>query len=471
MQNIFSEDYRKSRFIALASVVVAVLGVCGVLLGGVVVGLGLIALPFLIYAISRVFLDPRLGILTLFVVNYFVMGVSRYVPGPLGLTIDGIMVMTYLAIIFRRMSLSNAFRDLTLLALIWYAYALFELVNPEAHSRQAWFYAMRGFSLYFLMTVPLTFVLLKRRQDMELVIKMWSVFTILALIKGMIQEAGFIDYAEHQWLVEGGAKTHIVAGRLRIFSFFTDAGQFGASMAFSGVVFSIVAMGRSGWRRWYYFGVAAAGFVGMFLSGTRGAIAVPAAGFVMYILLSGKGRQMVVMGVIVVAIFGFFKFTNIGNSNYQIARMRTAFNGQDASLQARLANQAKLRTYLVSRPFGGGIGSAGNWGQRFSPGTFLADVPTDSWYVAIWAEQGIVGLSIHLCILFYVLIKGFVLVKRVRDPELGFTLKALLCGLAGVVAASYSNGVMGQMPTGVIVYMSMAFIFMAKDYDNEKLVR
>lgn len=469
MESLFVEKrgVKTLRF-AVAATAVAALTVWGVVSGGALLGMGLMVLPALLYWLIRVFDNPRMALVSLFVVNYFVMGVSRYVPGPLGLVIDGILVLTYIAVIFKGISLRPASRDLTYLAIIWYVYAIFELFNPEAVSREAWFYAMRGFSLYFLLTIPLTFVLFNRREDLNLMLKLWSIFTLLAVAKGFVQLSGHLDGAELQWLAEGGAKTHIVAGKLRIFSFFTDAGQYGATMGFSGMVFGIASLGLHGRIRYYYRFVAAMAFIGMFLSGTRGAIAVPAAGMLMYVIVSGRLKTIIATMVVIVAIFSFFKFTHIGDSNYQIARMRTAFNGNDASLQARLQNQAKLRDYLASRPFGGGIGSAGNWGTRFSPNAFLAQTPTDSWYVSIWAEQGIVGLSLHLFIIFYVLIIGARRVMRIRgDDELEYKLKALLCGIAGVAAASYSNGVMGQMPTGIIVYMSMAFIFMSKELSGE----
>lgn len=463
-------EINKPQFV-VAAILITVVSVWGVVSGGVLLGMGLIVLPALFYWFMRVFNDPRLVLITLFVVNYFVMGISRYVSAPVGLLVDGLLVVGYIALFFRRESLRPAARPLTFLALIWYAYALFEFFNPEALSHMAWFYAMRGFSLYFALTIPLTFILFNKRSDLDLMLKLWSVFTLLAVAKGLIQLFGYLDTAELQWLAAGGAKTHIVGGRLRVFSFFTDAGQYGAAMGFSAVVFLIASLGIKGRWRFYYIFVAVVAIVGMMISGTRGAIAVPVVGMLMYLLVSARARTIIATVGVLIGVVCFFKYTNIGNGNYQIARMRTAFNGKDASLQARLINQAKLREYLSSRPFGGGIGSAGNWGQRFSPNTFLAQTPTDSWYVSIWAEQGVVGLVLHLIILFYVLIGGARRVIRIRgDDELSYKLKALLCGIAGVAAASYTNGVMGQMPTGVIVYMSMAFIFMGSELKKESMI-
>ncbi|MBU2555269.1 MAG: O-antigen ligase domain-containing protein, partial [Bacteroidetes bacterium] len=44
---------------------------------------------------------------------------------------------------------------------------------------------------------------------------------------------------------------------------------------------------------------------------------------------------------------------------------------------------------------------------------------------------------------------------------------ALLAGYLGIMGASYGNGVLGQMPTGALVYLSWAFIFMGQQLDRE----
>jgi len=46
-------------------------------------------------------------------------------------------------------------------------------------------------------------------------------------------------------------------------------------------------------------------------------------------------------------------------------------------------------------------------------------------------------------------------------------LGALHAGFAGIMGASYGNGVLGQIPTGPIVYLSWAFVFMAQQLDRE----
>lgn len=147
--------------------------------------------------------------------------------------------------------------------------------------------------------------------------------------------------------------------------------------------------------------------------------------------------------------------------------MRSALDPNDASLNVRKENQKKFKSYLQNRPFGGGIGTSGSWGQRFSPGTFLAETPNDSWYVKIWAEMGVVGLSLHLSILLYIALMALLKIWKVKDEGLKQKLLALFAGYIGIILASYGNPILGQMPTGIVIYMSWAYFFLAPDLDKE----
>ena len=197
----------------------------------------------------------------------------------------------------------------------------------------------------------------------------------------------------------------------------------------------------------------------MLISGTRGAIAVPFAGFMTFFVLK-KNIKVLSFGVLsVVLLFVFFKFTMIANGNDQIRRMRTGFDADNPSMQVRRNNQAILKGYLASRPFGGGIGHAGDKAQRFLPNAFLSHVATDSWYVMIWAEMGIIGLTLHLIILFFVIgMASFKVMFRIRDPITKLKMSALISGMAGIMVASYGNAVLGGLPTALLIYASMALM-------------
>ena len=209
------------------------------------------------------------------------------------------------------------------------------------------------------------------------------------------------------------------------------------------------------------------GLLGMIISGTRGAIAVPALGGIMFLIIRKNIKVLMLGGVFLVAVYIFFAHTTIGQGNAEIRRMRTAFDPNEASLQVRLANQKKLKSYLASRPFGGGVGATGNWGQRFTPHSFLANTATDSWYVMIWADTGVVGLVYYLFMIFFVLITGaYNVMVRIQTKDLKVQITALTCGMAGIMMASYGNGVFGQMPTGILMYVTMVFLFISPKIDK-----
>lgn len=435
-------------------------------------GMIMLIIPFLLVFIVLIFLKPEFGFWSVFVANYFVMGISRYFPGPLGLAVDGLLVLTWLAVFFsqfnKEVDWRKAWNSLTLVAVIWYIYALFQLFNPAAVSRVAWFYAMRGVSLYMLLTIPLVFLIFNKPKHLNQMLKIWAWFTLLGVIKGLMQKVIGPDPWEQHWIDVIGGKTHLLSQGLRIFSFFTDASTYGGSMAYSGVVFSITAFNtKSVRKRWFFVVVAIAAFYGMLISGTRGAIAVPFAGFTMYAILSKKVKIIIIGAFMILGVYGFLKLSTFGNSIYEIRRIRGALNPDNPSLVVRKENQKLLKSYLITHPFGGGIGSAGNWGLRFSPDTFLAQTPTDSWYVQIWAEQGRVGLYLHISILIYIIISGAkIIMFRLKTPEFKGMAAALLAGMFGVMAASYGSGALGQMPNGIIVYISMAFIFKMPEWEK-----
>ena len=429
-----------------------------------IIGVGLLLALFFggIY-LYILFKNPVVGFYTAIGLNFVLLGLGRYIKGvPLGFGIDGILVLTFIALFFsrfkERLDWSPANKDITIFGAIWLGYCIFQIANPEAHSIEAWI-AGRGIGFYFFFFVTLTFLLINSNKRLDMFLYVWGVFSIIATIKGMIQLFFGVDAAEQEWLNAGAAQTHVLFGKLRVFSFFSDAGQFGANQGYSGVVAIIYSMTKKGWSKIFFITVGVLGLYGMMISGTRGAISVPLVGFMTYFVLSKNIRILSVGLSVIILLFIFFKYTTIANGNDQIRRMRGAFDPNNASLQVRLDNQKILKGYLASRPFGGGIGHAGDKAQRFLPNAFLSHVATDSWYVLIWAEMGIVGLILHLFILFYVIGKAtYKVMFKIRDPITKLKIGALISGMAGVMVASYGNAVLGGMPTALLFYASMSIM-------------
>lgn len=466
-----SANLSKPGYMLLLFVAVTFLAITIAKLGVVGIGLSLgvfFAFGYLYY----LFTYPILGFYTAIALNFILIGLGRYVKGlPLGFGIDGILILTYVALFINKfksgIDWTPAKKDVTLLVAIWFAYSIFQLVNPEARSIAAWI-SGRGIGFYPFLMIPLTLYFINTQKKLDYFFYVWAFFSILGTLKGIMQMLFGVDYAEQAWLNEGSYKTHILFGKLRVFSFYSDAGQFGANQGFTGVVFLIYSMSQKKiLRKLFFVFVGILGIYGMVISGTRGALAVPIVGFMAYFVLS-KNIKVLSAGIIfLVVVFIFFKFTSIGQGNAQIRRMRTAFDPNDASLQVRLDNQKILKNYLSSRPFGGGIGHGGTKAQRYLPYAFLSNVATDSWYVLIWVEQGIIGLLLHLAILIYVMAKASLIVMfKIKDIYLKYKISALIAGMSGVMVASYGNAVLGQMPTALLFYAGMGIILNSRVFET-----
>ena len=441
---------------------------------GIAAGIGLVLIPFLLLYLHWLFRKPITGLYTAIILGFTLLGMARYIRSDIqiGLVMDAVLVLTWIALLMsgfnKKIDWGPAKNEITLLAAIWFGYSLLQFFNPEIQSRTAWFSGVRGISVYMMMLVPLVLLFMNDKRKLDVFFTLWGIFSILVSIKGILQMTVGVDPWEKMWLATDSGSTHLIFGNLRAFSFLTDAGQFGANQAYSAVVAAVLFFaGKKPKRRLFFLLVAVLGIAGMFLSGTRGAISIPLAGFALFFILRKSGPVLISGVVFLAVVFVFFKFTYLGHDNQYIRRMRTAFNPNDPSLLVRFENQKKLNTYLSSRPFGGGIGHAGVKAKTYVGNTFLSNIATDSWYVLIWAETGIVGLALHLCILLYIIIKAsYLIMYLLRDPVLKLKMSALAAGMMGIMVASYGNAVLGTMPTSILVYTSMALLLNARQFDT-----
>ena len=182
---------------------------------GILVGLGLLLIPFLLIFFYLLFTYPKFGLFSTVFMGFAANGLTRYIDAPLGLAIDGLLVLTYLAIFLKKekYNWSKAQSGLTYAAIIWMLYSFFEIFNPEARSFEAWFYAMRGVSLYMLLAIPLTFVLFDNQKDLYSFLNIWLGLSLVGSIIGLKQAWLGVDSFEQAWLDAGAGKQHILFGK------------------------------------------------------------------------------------------------------------------------------------------------------------------------------------------------------------------------------------------------------------------
>lgn len=440
---------------------------------GIAVGAGLIVMPFAIGFLITLFNNPRISLIMVLIMGFMAPGLARYIKAiPFGLTLDIFLFLGWLAILFQKFRDTDwepIKNDLMGLTGLWMAYVFFQVVNPEAKTPVAWFFAMRGIGFYWLLGFGIAFFCFRNAKDLDKFLRIIVVISMVGMIWGMRQKVLGTDAAEDHWLyAEEHADQHVLFGVLRVFSFYTDAGQFGASQAMMTLLCGIIAIGPGSLKKRLWYGTAALMvFIGFGISGTRGALAVPAAGGILF-LVQTKNFKVLILGLVAGSlVYGMLKYTTMLHSVEQIRRMRTALDPDNPSLNARFNNQKIYRNYLKTRPIGTGVGTAGFWGQRFSPGTLPAETPTDSWYVRIWVETGIVGLVFHVFWIGYFLGKGGNITWNIRNPELRYKIMALYSAYGGIAIASYGNMVLGQIPTGIILCFAFPMIWMAPMYEEQ----
>ncbi|MFA7116626.1 MAG: O-antigen ligase family protein [Bacteroidales bacterium] len=439
------------------------------------IGYALALFPFVLIFIMFVFNNPYNALIVLFIVNYLTIGVSRYVNIMPGIIFDAFLLLTLISfivnLIFKKNNLKGTINCVTICSLIWLLYCIMMLFNPEQFSTKSWISTIRGFALYLFIIPILTYSASKDYSKVKTFIKIWSILTILAVLKALMQKYWGWDNAEKYWLfVENHKTTHIINSGIRYFSFMSDAANFGNTMGHSIVVFFITALViKNKNKKIYYFIVSLLATWGLLLSGTRSALAVPFVGLAIYVILSKNKRNTMFMAVTILIIFLFFKFTPYGNGNQYIRRMRTVFNPEDTSLEARTINKKRFAYYLKDKPFGIGIGvSNGRAKDIPDSAKEVYNIPTDSWYVMIWVETGIIGLTLNIILMLIILIYGcWITWTKIKNQEvLGITI-SLIGGIAGIMVASYANEIYGQFPSCTIIYMSYAFILLSPKYDQE----
>lgn len=443
--------------VSISFLVIKVMSLVGALL--------LISLPLVLYSISYLARHPKKAVWMVLVLSFLSPGLTRYIPGPWGLTIDILLALSWLSVLLNRkvkVKWKHVKNPIVWVSLIWMVYLAFEIVNPAGNGPIAWFYAMRGIGFYQALAVPLVFLLFRKEKDFLNFLNILIVLSLIGTAWGLKQQILGIDSAEYRWLyLENHHEEHILHGVLRVFSFYSDAGAFGASQAMMSLMCGILFTGPfSRKKKLFYLICALAFLIGFAISGTRGALAVPLAGGIAYLIVIRNFKILIAGASAMVIVFCILKYTFLFQGVEQIRRMRTALDPNNKSLSVRLDNQKTVGHYLANKPFGGGVGTAGFWGARFNPESLMANTATDSWYVKIWAETGPIGLTLHLVILGFILGKGGKTCMLLQDPKKKVYACALFAAITGVVFASYGNQVFGQMPTGIIMNLAVPFLFL-----------
>lgn len=461
----------KPVFVVMLAVLAVLIGYYTVVFGAILpLALGLSAL----LAVSLVVLVkyPVSGLMAAIVFCFVlpIIGRELMIDIPWGIGLEIILILTLVVTLFSkyRTNWADANNDMVKLVVMWFVISVLQVANPSGASVVGWANEIRGTALNMLLVIPLACAVMQRKRYLDVFLYIVIGWSVIGALNGIKQLHVGLFPGEERFLMEN-LGTHLIRGVIRVFSFYTDAGQFGASMSHIALVSWILAMGPFKlWQRLLLVGIGCLLFYAMMISGTRGALFVLSGGLVGLFLT--KNFRLLFVGLMAVGmLFSFLKFTDIGQGSYQVRRLRSAVNPEyDASFMVRLNSQMRLADYLKYHPFGGGLGTIGGNGKEYNAGTFLASVEPDSYWVKVWAMYGIVGLIIWFGMNMYIMGKCCGIIWNIHDPKLRIKLIALISGAIGIFVASYGNEVINRTPSSILVFTSWAIIYNARKWDKQK---
>ena len=441
-----------------------------------IVGMALICvIPLLIFGLYLIFKFKMPFFWCLFIFNYVIMGLYRYFSIPLPVTAFTIVPQILLlmtCIIDVREETNAKYANLMLLALvIWAFYLILQIFNRTCLlpiSMSTWmmnflFYSLTLFVVYFIVTI-----MIRTPEKILLLLRIWAYLTLAATFWVWRQKTFGWDNAEYIWLMGGGARTHLIGGSIRYFSFFTDAANFGCSMGASAVAFYILGVTTKLRKDKILFIIT--GFCAtysFFMSGTRSGLLCFLVGVAFYVIISKSFKIAIPVAILGGLFFFILAFTQIGENNMQIRRMRSAFNSEDASANVRDINKAALAKYLRDAPFGMGFNIDEGKVPANHKYKVVYETANDSTYVYLWQRVGIVGAVLFGIINILILLGGSIIIlTRLKNKACIGIAAAFCCAFLAIHAGGYTNHILLQYPNLLLYYGGMAIVYLLPDIEK-----
>lgn len=405
----------------------------------------------------------------LIVVNWFIMNRNFNIPFPKSLADELFeLILIAIAIIDARYSphFGRAWNFMLLAALIWFGLCAIEIFNDTCGlglNFNAWFTGIRLLALHLIWIILVFSLYISNPKALLAYLRVWAALSLFsAFWTWKMINIGLTD-TESAWLYNSGYVTHLLnAGTLiRYWSTFNDAATYGCNASASAVAFLIFGItSKIRFDKIFFFATSAIVIWGMFQSGTRTAIITMIAGFIVFLFLS-RSRRILVPSAI---IGGFFiiilVFTNIGNSNQQMRRMRSAFKKNDASATVRDINKIAIAKYMKDAPWGIGIGMMSDNIPANNKFRKLSEIPPDSEYVFIWVRTGPIGVTVFACCMVMMLLGGCVIVLfRLKSPSLIGIGGGLCAAFVSIQLGGYANQILYLYPNGLTFFGAMAIVY------------
>jgi len=446
-----------------------------------ITGLALIcSIPIIFFAFVIALRWPMMVFWVTFVANYFVMYLNKMHWMPAAVPVSAVVEVCEIICIVVALCLHDRVKFhrlnnlMLVLLLVWCFFCCLEMFNDTCglgFNFKAWYSGARLMAFQLLYALIVCILYIDSPQRLNRYLKVWAVLCIISVVYCFKQvEFGF-NYTELAWLNNVGYSTHRVNGILRYWSTFNDAASFGCCMAASAAMFFSIGVFSRKWSDRIFFILTGVLCVwGFFQSGTRTAVVAFAAGVMTFVILSKSVKMALPTVIFGGFFFAILVFTNIGQGNHQIRRMRSAFKKNDASMGVREYNKAQLAKYLHEAPWGLGIGMDYDNVPPFNKYTIASRIPPDSEYVFIWVHTGKIGITVFTILQVLIFAGGcWIVLFRLRNKTLRGIGAGFCSAFMTIQLAAYVNQILMQFPNCLMFYGCMAVCytlpFIEKDYE------
>ena len=347
--------------------------------------------------------------------------------------------------------------------LLWTIICFLEVFNDTCSlgiNVGAWFLGFRLMAFQLIYFLLIFSVYINSPEVLNKYLKIWACLALFSVYWTYKQKyIGMNPYENariHAW-----GSTHYVNGIIRYWSTFSDAANYGCNSAATSVAFLLIGLtSKLTKERIFYIIVGLLVLWGMFQSGTRTAIGCFFGGLIVYVFLSKSLKMAIPIILFGVISFCLLVFTNIGQGNDQIRRMRSAFNSSDASANVRDKNKETMAKYLKDAPWGIGIAIRSGDVPARNKYVILSNIAPDSEYVYMWIHTGAIGVSVFAISMFLMFVGGCCIVLfRLKNKTLIGIGAGLCCAFAAIQLGGYLNQVIYQYPNGLLFFGGLAIVY------------
>ena len=365
--------------------------------------------------------------------------------------------------------------------LLWFLLCALEVFNDTCNlgiNVGAWFTGFRLMAFQLVYFLIIFSIYINSPEVLTKYLRIWACLALFSVYWAFKQKYIGLNPIENARLADGS--THNVNGIIRYWSTFSDAANYGCNAAATSVAFLLIGLtSKLIKERIFYIIVGLLVLWGMFQSGTRTAIGCFFAGLIAYVFLSKSVKLAVPIILFGVISFCLLVFTNIGQGNNQIRRMRSAFNKNDASANVRDINKATMAKYLKDAPWGIGIAIRSGDVPARNKYVILSNIAPDSEYVYMWIHTGRIGVSVFAFSMFLMFVGGcWVVLFKLKNKSLIGIGAGICCAFAAIQVGGYFNQVIFQYPNGLLFFGGLAIVYvlpyLEKDwetYEQAKLAK